>query len=115
MKKQIITVLGFFYFFLSTSAFAQIDSGTLLSTEISKLFRSERVVPIKISYSSKEMKRDTNDSTYITTNFEYQTSKGNWKSLELELRSRGNFRFQNCTFSPLKLKIKKGLRQRHHI
>ena len=107
MKKQIFTALVLFYFFFSTSSFAQTATDTTKTTKISKLFRSQRVVPIKMSYSRKEMKKETNDSSYISTNFEYQTSEGNWKSIGLQLRRRGNFRLKNCTFPQLKLKIKK--------
>ncbi|TXD83150.1 hypothetical protein ESY86_13215 [Subsaximicrobium wynnwilliamsii] len=107
MNKQIFSALVLFYFFFSTSSFAQTAADTTQTTKISKLFRSQRVVPIKMSYSRKEMKKETNDSSYITTNFEYQTSEGNWKSIGLQLRKRGNFRLKNCTFPPLKLKIKK--------
>ncbi|WP_229796813.1 hypothetical protein [Algibacter mikhailovii] len=107
MKKQIISILVFYYFFYGMPGFAQIDSDSIKIPEVAKLFRSERVVPVKMSYSSKAIKRETNDSVYIPTIFEYQTSKGKWKTLQLNLRGRGEFRYKNCTYTPLKLKIKK--------
>jgi hypothetical protein len=107
MNKQIISALVLIYFFFSTLGVAQTTIDTTQSPNISKLFRSQRILPVKLSYSSKEMKKETNDSSYINTKFEYQTSKGNWKALGMQLRSRGNFRLKNCTFPPIKLKIKK--------
>ena len=107
MNKQIITALVLFYFFFSSSCFAQTATDTTQTGKISKLFLSQDVVPVKMSYSSKEMKKETNDSSYINTNFEYQTSIDKWESIELQLRRRGNYRLKNCTFPPLKLKIKK--------
>ena len=106
MNKLIIAALVLFYFFFGTPSFAQTETDTTETNTISKLFRSQRVVPIKMTYSSKEIKKETNDSSYISSNFEYQTSKGNWKTMGLQLRRRGNFRLKNCTFPPLKLKIK---------
>lgn len=107
MNKQIIIVQILFYFFFSTSSYAQTATDSTQTPHVSKLFQSQRVVPVKLSYSSKEMKKETNDSSYITTIFEYQSSKGNWETMGLQLRKRGNFRLKNCTFPPLKLKIKK--------
>lgn len=107
MNKQIITALVLFYLFFSTSSFAQTATDTTDTAKISKLFSSDRVLPLKMRYSSKGMKKETNDSTFIAANFEFQTSKGNWKTMGLQLRGRGNYRLKNCTFPPLKLKIKK--------
>lgn len=107
MNKQIITALVLFYFVFTGMSVAQTTTDTIDRPKMAKLFRSQRILPVRMSYSNKAMKKETNDSTYITTNLEYQTSKGNWKTMEVELRGRGNFRLKNCYFSPIKFKIKK--------
>ena len=62
---------------------------------------------IKLNYSTKRIKKDTNDSTYIKTVLSYKLEDGSWKDLNVELRARGNFRRNNCYFAPIKIKIKK--------
>ncbi len=37
----------------------------------------------------------------------YEDEDGSWKSLDIKLRARGNFRREHCYFPPIKLKIKK--------
>ena len=71
------------------------------------LFEQTEILPVKLKYSRKFLRKETNDSTYIESNMAYKMSDGKWKSLELQLRARGNFRRSSCYFTPLKLKIKK--------
>jgi hypothetical protein len=71
------------------------------------LFQSEEVLPIKISYSTKQLKKDTNDSTYLKTPLAYLDEDEEWQTIEVEIRVRGNYRRANCDFPPLKLNIKK--------
>ncbi|MEN8123758.1 MAG: hypothetical protein ABFR32_01410 [Bacteroidota bacterium] len=105
MKKQIIYV--FLLFILYNYSFSQNIKDTAKTEQVTKLFSSQKILPIKLSYSIKEIKKETNDSTYIKTNISYQIEDGSWEILEVELRRRGNFRLDNCYFPPIKVKIKK--------
>ncbi|MEX0287852.1 MAG: hypothetical protein AB3N14_01975 [Flavobacteriaceae bacterium] len=75
--------------------------------KVSRLFQSEEVLSIRMRYSSREVRSKTNDSTYISTSLAYMLEDGSWDSLEVRLRGRGNFRRNNCYFTPIKLKIDK--------
>lgn len=75
--------------------------------QVSELFLEEDIMPVKLSYSIKDLKRDTNDSTYIDSKLSYKLNDQTWETLDIELRARGNYRLKNCYFPPLKVKIKK--------
>ena len=64
-----------------------------------KLFRTDEILPIKLSYSSKDIKQKTNDSTYIKTDVTYKDADGTWKTMKIEIRARGGFRRENCYFT----------------
>ncbi|MFC3417709.1 hypothetical protein [Algoriphagus hitonicola] len=99
MKKFLIPVLGLLFLLLSYPILAQ------------DLFSSQEALPVRLKFSVKEMKKSTNDSTYSDQVLWYQDEEGNWDSLEVELRTRGNFRLDNCYYPPLRLKIKKKKRE----
>ena len=107
MKKQILYSVLLSYFLLIGNFYAQNSESSDSSKEVTKLFRGEEMLPIKLSYSNKDVERNTNDSTYIKTDLSYRLEDGSWKTLEVEIRARGNFRRKNCYFPPIKLKIKK--------
>lgn len=76
--------------------------------KVSKLFRTNDVIKLRLNYSNKDVKHKTDDSTYLKTNLAYFSEENNkWDSLEVKIRARGNFRLQNCYFAPIKMKIKK--------
>ncbi|TRO64561.1 hypothetical protein FGM01_13420 [Christiangramia sabulilitoris] len=62
---------------------------------------------LSLRYSNKDIKKVTNDSTFITTHLKYEKDNAGWDSLEVRLRKRGNFRLKNCYYAPIKVKIKK--------
>ncbi|MBT8286754.1 MAG: hypothetical protein KJO00_01970 [Bacteroidia bacterium] len=64
-------------------------------------------MPVKLEYSIKDIKRETNDSTYIESVLKYQVADGSWKDINVQLRARGNYRLKNCYFPPIKFKITK--------
>jgi hypothetical protein len=74
---------------------------------LASLFQIEKPLAIKLTYSTKEIKQDTNDSTYLNTDLSYQSADGVWNTIAVEIRARGNYRRAKCDFPPLKLKIKK--------
>ena len=107
MNKQIIYILLIFHFGITSNTYAQESPKNEDSKKISKLFRNQNILPIKLSYSTKSIKRDTNDSTYIKTILSYKLESDLWNDLDVEFRARGNFRRKNCYFAPIKIKIKK--------
>jgi hypothetical protein len=109
MKKQLFFLFLFSYFCLIHTSYTQDNEKSDETIKISKLFRSQEKLPIKLSYSNKDLKRNTNDSTYINSELSYELEDGSWKTLKVDLRARGNFRRKNCYFSPLKIKIKKAV------
>ena len=83
------------------------DQNEEVPESLTELFLEEEIMNISLSYSNKDIKKDTNDSTYIHTFLKYKFDESHWDSLEVRLRKRGNFRLKNCTYAPLKVKIKK--------
>lgn len=73
----------------------------------STLFSSDTPINIKLSISLKEVKKETNDSTYMDGSLQYENENGVWDSIKVEIRTRGDFRLKECFFSPLRVKIKK--------
>lgn len=107
MKKQILwTFISFFFIFYNVS-FSQNVKDTATVKKVSVLFRSQEILPLKLSFSIKDMKKKTNGSTYIKSDLFYINEDKNWDTIEVSMRARGNFRLQNCYFPPVKLKIDK--------
>ena len=105
MKKRIIFVFLLLPFIFCNNSYSQSQEVSNITNETSKLFRNQEILPIKLTYSNKDIKKNTNDSTYIKTDISYQEEDGSWKTFEVELRSRGNNRLKNCYFPPIKMKI----------
>jgi hypothetical protein len=70
------------------------------------LFQSQEPVNLRITGSVKSIKKNSNDSTFVTGKFLYQKDD-EWVTVPAEVRVRGNFRLKNCYFPPLKLKFNK--------
>lgn len=85
---------------------SQVSDSIPEGQETTRLFREQEVIPIKLRFSNKEMKKDTNDSTYVFTKLLFMED-GAWDSLDVRIRARGNYRRMHCYFPPLKVKIKK--------
>jgi hypothetical protein len=71
-----------------------------------ELYKDQTPLEIKLGYSNKDLNRNTDDSTFITTPMAY-LHEGKWSEIEVNLRARGNFRRNECYFPPVKMKIKK--------
>lgn len=105
MKKIYIYTFLLFFSHLFNSGLAQTSIINEVTNGVSNLFLNQDILPVKMSYSNKLIKKKTNDSTYVKTNFQYMTIDGKWNEFEIDIRVRGNFRLKNCNFAPLKLKI----------
>jgi len=106
VKNQ--TLLRFlFLFFASTGMLtAQEVEAPSKVGETTVLFKEQAVLPIKLGFSNKEMKKETNDSTYLLSKLIFKSGE-QWDSLDVKIRARGNYRRAHCYFPPLKVKIKK--------
>ena len=103
-KSGILLVFVLFNF---TIGYGQPEQKNVdLKTE-KKLFESDLPLSVRVSYSRKQIKKDTNDSTYIDSYLDYKTVDNDWRKINLKVRARGNFRRGKCYFTPLKLKLKK--------
>lgn len=108
MKNQFILSFPLILFIFSGGLLmGQTEAGS--DKEVTPLFASQEALPVKLSYSNKELKNKTNDSTYIDSYMGYQKEDGTWDSIAVRLRARGNFRRKNCYFPPVKVKIKKSV------
>lgn len=96
MRKSFLFSLIFL--FLGIGAFAQTQE---------KLFDSEAPFSMKMSFSIKELRAKTNDSTFMDSEISVETSPGNWQAFPFEIRTRGNFRLENCFYPPMRIKLKK--------
>ncbi len=95
-KFLILTLLSLF----GQSLFAQ-------KSEFTPLFSQDTPINIKLSISLKDVKKETNDSTYMEGSLHYEKETGVWDSIKVDIRTRGDFRLKQCFFSPLRIKIKK--------
>lgn len=73
------------------------------------LFQNQAPLSIRLNFSIKNIKKNTNDSTYLSSNLYYKNNVAAWDSLPIKLRARGNSRRKKCYYVPLKLKLKKQL------
>ena len=91
-------------------AMAQVGVGEKSSDESSAiLFQDKNPLSLQLQFSKKYIKKNTNDSTYISSTLFVQNEEASWDSLKIKLRARGNHRRQNCYYVPLKLKLKKNV------
>ena len=101
---KLITVI---FFTFSLVGISQNVNPTENLLEEKRLFEQIDLLPVKLKYSRKVLKKETNDSTFMDSDIVYKMKNGVWKTLSLKIRARGNFRRNKCYFTPLKLKIKK--------
>lgn len=71
------------------------------------LFKTEEPLAIELNFSIKQLRSETNDSTYIDSKMIYEVSPGKTDTLDVEIRTRGNFRLENCFYPPMRIKMKK--------
>ena len=70
-------------------------------------FFKNQLIDISIRMSIKEIKKTRNDSIYQPHLLSYQTAPGKSDSLVVQIKSRGNFRFNQCYYPPLWIKFYK--------
>ncbi|MCK6617859.1 MAG: hypothetical protein L6Q51_09450 [Cyclobacteriaceae bacterium] len=82
-------------------------AGSGYAQEVTPLFKSEEPLSIRLGFSIRELKKNTNDTLYTASVLAYKREAGTWDSIKIDLRARGHFRRANCFFPPLRVKIKK--------
>ncbi len=99
MKTTILSACLIFLLTLSIG-YAQKSKDT-------ELFSGDKPVTLKIAFSIRDVKKQTVDTIFTNTMMSFQTADGNWDSIKIDLRARGNFRRKNCFFPPLRIRMKK--------
>ena len=107
MNKPTNRIVLLIQIFFITVSFGQIQLEVQESKKAAELFQSTEMLTVKVQYSNRELKKATNDSTYLPSQLVYKTEDGISDSLKVQLRRRGNNRLENCYFAPVKIKIKK--------
>jgi len=110
MKRYFAYVIIFLCTLQFSVCRAQSSDASNIIVKENRLFSDDKPLPLELSFSIKEMRKESNDSTYINLPLKYKTTPNDdWNEIPTRLRARGNFRLENCYFPPLKVKIKKKL------
>lgn len=104
-------ILNLFLYLLIFVFSCQIHFAQSSVKDPAPLFRTEEPLSLKIKLSIKDVKKNTNDSTYMESVLYYKNNADAWDSLQIDLRARGNNRRDNCYYVPLRLKFKKSVTQ----
>lgn len=72
-----------------------------------KLFNDDLGLKAQLSFSFKELYKDTNDSTFIKSKMVFSGNGIDEDSITVRIRVRGNFRKKICYFKPMRLEIRK--------
>ncbi len=107
MNLSVLKLITVILFTFSVVGLGQNVNQTESLQEGNRLFEQIDLLPVRLKYSRKVLKKETNDSTFMDSELVYKMNNGDWKTLSLKIRARGNFRRKSCHFTPLKLKIKK--------
>lgn len=75
--------------------------------KITPLFANQETLSLKLTASIKDIKKKTNDSTYLPAQLYVKNAAGGWDSIKIEIRARGVFRRKNCYFTPIRIKVSK--------
>ena len=105
MNKYIL--YPFLVFFIVLTQEFQAQDGK--NSQAVNLFSDQDMLYLKLNYSNKGVKENSNDSTYIKTELSYKQKDGSWIELNAKIKRRGKNRLKNCYFTPIKLKVKKSV------
>lgn len=107
VKNQTLLKICLLFFAAAGTIYGQQAPESGEPAKVAPLFQSEEPLPVRLRYSDKDMRKDTNDSTYIMSMMGYQKPDGSWDSLEIRAHARGNWRRENCFLTPVMVKFKK--------
>lgn len=77
------------------------------STARQGLFDSQAPIGIELSVSLQRLKETKADTLFAESWFRYRGAAGDWDSVAVQIRARGNSRRSICYFPPMRLKFKK--------
>jgi hypothetical protein len=97
---KIITCLTFLLCIIAFTVKSQ-------KADVPPVFQNQQPLALSMSFSIKDVKKNTVDSIYIPSVLKFKNEQGVTDSIPIEIRARGNFRRANCFFPPLRLKMKK--------
>ncbi len=109
MKSQMLFLFLSLHVISANLSHAQNNIGENSFAETSLLFQNQLPLSMQLKFSIKDIKKYTNDSTYIKSKLFYKNETVSWDSIKIKLRARGSYRRENCYFVPLKLKLKKSI------
>lgn len=95
-QRTFLSVFLIFCLIASAEVFAQ-----------ERLFDSGEPLAIELKFSIKQLKAETGDSTFMDSQMIFESSPGQKDTVDIEIRTRGNFRLENCFYPPMRLKMKK--------
>ena len=79
------------------------------NSNVTSLFKEEKPIDIKLKFSIKDIKKNTNDSVFMPSVLYYKNESGTYDSLKISIRVRGDYRLKTCYFPPLRIKIEKSV------
>jgi hypothetical protein len=71
------------------------------------LFKSQKPLNIAFRISIDNIRNTKRDSIYISHKLYYGNDSGHFDSIDVNMKSRGNFRLKECYFPPLLIKIER--------
>ncbi|MEK6783033.1 MAG: hypothetical protein AABY93_15140 [Bacteroidota bacterium] len=77
------------------------------NSDVTSLFKDEKPFDIKLKFSIKDIKKNTNDSVFMPSMLYYKNETGKYDSIKISIRVRGDYRLKTCYFPPLRIKIEK--------
>ncbi len=107
MKSPAVLLFLLLHMLLGYVVFSQQDGSASTIKETTELFKNQEQLQLKLKFSAKNLRENTNDSTYVTSMLWYKDANTEWDSINIKLRARGNFRRDNCYYVPLRIKLKK--------
>jgi len=75
-------------------------------TPTDSLFTSQKPLGIALRISINSVRDSKKDSTYISHKLFYKNDSGQFDSMDVSIKGRGNYRLKECYFPPLWIKIK---------
>jgi len=87
--------------------FLVLSGGHTFGFQSNALFSDKEPLEVELVTSLNELRNSKSDTVFFSTVLKYKTENGEWDSLQVELRARGNTRRKLCHFPPIRIKIKK--------
>jgi hypothetical protein len=102
-KPPILFSLALWMLFAAPSAIAQAET----SEPPDPLFRDNAIINVTISAPWRTITRERPTEDYLPGTFSYKEPDGVPVKFDVEVRTRGHFRHDECRFPPLRLNFKK--------